>query len=203
MPKKAIKIKTSLTNSHYVILPDAPTFTSVKNFEAESPYHLSAPSFFKSPAQILTMAIACVIDFSKIDPGRLDFSVKSLSILDKDIEKFASKNPDKIKSDDIELYVCEVGSYLGVLMESELKHTYKYQTKWHLSYPNYQFSALRILYTKDVQNKKVEGYFETNPFVAVTKRIVSLLFKEAAEVTLEQYAMYVLSAADHLLIKKK
>ncbi len=144
----------NLTNNKAPFLPDAPDVVTVSN--GPSPYHESASSaeqHYKSLWAIHLMAIACVTDVRPSVKGELNFSPASLKLIDEFLDR---DNLEKRSQDDAIVFVAELGSYFGLVLQMTL------QGEWHAS-PTYYFSALRF-------RTRTKGIIETNPFVAVVKR---------------------------------
>jgi hypothetical protein len=145
----------NLTFPKAPFLPDAPDAVPV-TVGGESPYHessASAEEHFRSLWGIHLMAIACVRDVRPSVEGELDFSPASLGLIDKVIDR---RDIEKDTKEDAIVFVAELGSYFGVVLQME------HGGEWHTS-PAYYFSALRF-------KTKSRGIIETNPFVAVVKR---------------------------------
>lgn len=174
---------TKLTNKEYPFLPDAPTIVSVRDSQDQSPYHESAQSkdeYYGTLFQINNMAIAFVRGYSSLTEQKLDFSKASLPAIDKIINDFKYTNDE-----DLTVFVAMVGAYVGKVIEMSKMGS----IKWHPSKPvDYYFSGLRIkgeIQSNDGTRKA--GYFETNPFAQVTKRVIYILGKTEEEASMVEY----------------
>lgn len=177
----------NLTQKEYPYLPDAPTIITVGSYETNSPYHIGVGSEeekYRVLAQIREMAIAFVADFSKQVEGKLDFRPESLSLVDEIIEGFKSD-----KQEDIEVFVGECGSYVGQVIRGQTLG----KGKWHLSFPKYFFSGFRFPFkAKDKEGREGETIAETNPYAAVSKKLIALWRKDGeAEPSMKHYVSFI------------
>jgi len=147
---------SNLTHPKAPFLPDAPDAFAIARDTDASPYHESTTSLdehYKVLWAIHTMAIVCVRDIRLAVGGELDFSPGSLKHLDAFVDSY---DIEKRNEEDAVVFVAEVGSYFGVVLQME------HGGEWHTS-PKYYFSALRF-------STRTRGLIETNPFAAVVKR---------------------------------
>ncbi len=165
----------NFTNQRYPNLPDAPPLVEVTSFSDASPYHVGCDSAQQQSfvmAGLKNMACLFIAEQSKLAVGKLDFSIKSLPVVDAILKEFCANNSQPTR-EELEVFVSQAGAYVGTCLEYHY-HGRQVDARWHPSFPKYYFSSFRFPLLNDPNKILVE----TNPFSVVTRRLVQTLHNE-------------------------
>jgi len=162
----------NVTHPQYSQLPDAPVVTELESYVVQSPHHVGCIS---SQQQSFVMAglrnLAClfVAERSSGASGCLDFSLDSLLVVDRLIDKVARDK--ELTQEQLESFVSQCGAYVGTCLEYHFQRDPHSDARWYPSFPSFCFSSFRFPMLKE--GVRVVG--ETNPFAVVTRHLLQLI----------------------------